>query len=250
MLYNIVSTPRSGSTLLMHSIYQYKELSGPAEFYNETIHWKNGKHNPDLVGHINTIISNAKDRTVVIKNHVNVLDRHYDMMLSGEEPEELVAATTNLLEIPQYTILSVREDIIEQAVSTAYSHTVGKWTYGPGDDTSIIAEVPEERINNAVDILVRYYNLMYQTYIYNANAVISYEELGTTPKQAYANLEFAESNLIDLDPITVKSPKKEIVITNINDTYDRALTRLQSADIYFPIVNNKLDMGEWKEKVL
>lgn len=250
MLYNIVSTPRSGSTLLMHSIYQYKELTGAAEFYNETIHWKNGKHNPDLVSHINTIINNAKDRTVVIKNHVNVLDRHYDMMLSGEEPSDLVAATTNLLEIPQYTILSVREDIIEQAVSTAYSHTVGKWTYGPGDDTSIVAEVSEERINNAVDILVRYYNLMYQTYIHNANAVISYEELGTTPKQAYANLEFAESNLIDLDPITVKSPKKEIVITNINDTYDRALTRLQSADIYFPIVNNKLDMGLWKEKVL
>lgn len=244
MLYNIISTPRSGSTLLMHSI---NSLFDDSEFFNEVVHWKNGKHNPTLETLINSITDKSQDHTVVIKNHLNVLDSMHAMIKSGSEPDGLVRAWNRLWTLPQVKIFTIRQNIIEQALSMAYSHTTRKWTMDSRQSAESV-HVQDDTVINDVKILVKYYNMMYNKYLTPDSKLFVYENLRDTPRETCLELDITVEHETDIPYITTRFPNKETTIENYSQALDLAYKTLKAETIEFPLKDCLLDIDKWNTR--
>lgn len=250
MLISIISTPRSGSTMLTYIINQYRSINGKCRLYNETIHWKNGKHNANLASHMASFLNESLDYDVVIKNHVNVLHRHELMMDAGTEPIDLIEEWNKFAACKKYTILSIRQDIIEQAISMAYAATTKIWSYDEPMLTNMSIAVPEESMVNAINVLINHYNLMYAKYLRDADELVVYEKMGNTPREIYSRLSIDSSKVSsDYDFCTHPAPNKQQVISNIAKLNEIGNEFVAHGNLWFPIKDNCLDISTWEHKL-
>jgi hypothetical protein len=245
ILYNIISTPRSGSTYLLHillnSINFENKNNKNFKYVCEGLSVHNVNDFKENIEWINNFIKNS---SLVIKNHIN---RIYVI----EEVFKNLKQINYYINANRLDILCVRIDIQEQIKSLAYSFQCNKWAWNKKDIDKIKKiNLNESYIQQACESISRQYLWLYDyvnTKCVNPVKIVTYNDImELNIEKLLKNIDINLKVNGNINTNSVKSPNKENIINNLEQVEI-------ICDKYFAnkknplIIDNKLDIGKFKK---
>lgn len=125
--YAILSSPRSGSTLLSRALYQTRQAGDPHEYLNPAAIYAY-QTGSGINLSIDAYLQEIENRRTSSNGLFGIKTHHFHLSRLGKTPEEKSRVTINFLKRQDKRILIRRRDKIAQSVSYYIAQQSGRWT--------------------------------------------------------------------------------------------------------------------------
>lgn len=252
MIYFIISSPRSGSTKLFHTIYNALKTTQNNTFkFGETLSNEKRPHRKKpLDRHITEDIL-GNQGNIVLKDFANWIDDLDRGLLDWTSSKEVQNAWETFKNAEKYNILLLRENIVDQIISLSYGMQTKLYIYYYSENTKCLdVELKKEFIDEAFNIIVRNYNLFFSKHKNIADEIVTYGQIKKSSTDLFLSLKMSKKfkdSVPNLPELTHPTPYNIIYNETSARKYVAEKLKNDKNLIYFPIDGENLDLDKWNK---